>query len=212
MIVALASIDHQAGASSLARELAKLRAAAGKVLLAPHAHAPGQLDLPYDDVVFDASDDDPNESESVFSTASVIIVLMDPAALQAQQQEPLLKRIKCALDSNPQVQVLVALRHTKKALAPHEVGSILAFVARISSARLADTLVLDDIVTYRPLQRQFEQDERYGAVELSAARVRHLYHQVFSSAPAPGMGPVTRGPKMAEAWRHAPAVVNDAIG
>jgi len=167
MIVALASNGNNGAAASLAQALAALRASSGnKVLFVKQDQRQPQLtsDLAYDDVVIDASSGD-GDGGAALAVAGVIVVLIHPAELEAQHDAALLQRIKTAIDANPRAEVLVAVSHGEQALSAHEVGNILVFVAQLSSARLADTLVLDENGAYHP---------RHGATE-----VRHLYGQVF---------------------------------
>jgi hypothetical protein len=172
MIVALASTDDSS-AAGLASTLAALRTSSGsKVLLVKRGEAQGpaqfMLDRAYDDVVIDASGDDSGAAGAALAAAGVIIALIPRAEMEARDAGALLRRIKAALDANPRAEVLVAIGDANKTLSAHEVGNILVFVAQLASARLADTLVLDDSGAYHP---------RHGATG-----VRHLYSQVFRAA------------------------------
>ena len=184
MIVALTGMDDEA-ASDLAQELALLRASAGgKVLLvspAQTAQACGLLDprSSYDDVVIGAGS---GTSALTLAAAGVIVVLIRPAELEARGHDTLLERIHRARAVNPHMQVLVSVAHAKQALSPHEVGCVLVFVAQISSARLADTLVLDDSGAYHTRHSEMELDAYKTTDSLCAPEVRHLYRQVFNAA------------------------------
>jgi hypothetical protein len=167
MIVALASHGSNPAAANIARTLAALRASSGSKVLFVEQD-PLQPLLPtgqaYDDVVIDASSGD----GAALAVAGVIVVLIHPAELEGRHDAALLRRIKTAIDANPRAEILVAVGQGEQTLSAHEVGNILVFVAQISSARLADTLVLDENGAYHP---------RHGA-----AGIRHLYGQVFRAA------------------------------
>lgn len=183
MIVALDSIDERAGAAALAQALAALRAKSGnKVLLATHSDVMRGAAL-YDDVVVDTCGASAADSAAVLAAAGVIVVLIRPSELETARHAALLARICIARAANPRAQVLVMVSDTQQALSPHDAGCVLVFVARIASARLADTLVLDDSgAVYRPGHR--EPDAQIDKLALSAPEVRHLYGQVFYGATA----------------------------
>lgn len=185
MIVALASLDHQAASSRLADELAALRASAGsKVILISRGHLPTPADWcrRYDDVLIDTSGIAPSESAAVLAVAAVIVVLVLPSELAEGGDDRLLARIRCALDANPRARVLVVVGHAQGLLSPHEVGNILVFVARIGTATLADTLVLDEAGTYHARHSEPVIAGDASGNRLSVPEIRHLYRQVFTGA------------------------------
>lgn len=182
MSVAFTSMDNDT--AGLAQDLAALRTSTGgKVLLVSSTHRLKRLapEQQYDDVVFDISGSAPFERDSVLSLAGVIVVLVRATVINAARHCALLKCIQDAADANPHARILVAIRNAGKKLTPPEVGAILVFVAQIKSARLSDTLVLDETQAYRPLHRQLTREERDSTAALSAAEVRHLYSQVFTA-------------------------------
>jgi len=180
MIVALTGMDDEA-ASDLAQELALLRASAGgKVLLVPPSQEPVSLEnrRAYDDVVIGAG----AINAAALAAAAVIVVLIRPGELESHGHGALLDRIRQACALNPRAQVLVSVAHAKQALSAHEVGCVLVFVAQITSARLADTLVLDDSGAYHTRHSELEPDVYKTGDSLCAPEVRHLYRQVFHAA------------------------------
>ena len=172
MIVALAATDGNAAAMNLAQDLADLRTVAGnKVLLVSRQCTPCRADARkrYDDVVIDVSGAlHGDDAALALAAAGVIVVLVDPAELGAQRLSALLTRIKQAQRTNPGAAVLVTVAHGRQALSAYQAGCILVFVAQIPSARLSDTLVLDETGGYR---------HAHGAPD----EVRGLYRQVFEA-------------------------------
>lgn len=181
MIVALTGMDD-AAASDLAQKLALLRTAAGgKVLLvSPAQAAEPQPPHGYDDVVIDTGDN--GGSAQALAMAGVIVVLIRPCDLEAHRHRALLERIKRASEINPQARVLVSVAREDHDLSPHEVGCILVFVAQISSARLADMLVLDERGSYHTRHSELEPAGARHGDALCAPEVRNLYRQVFQAA------------------------------
>jgi hypothetical protein len=72
----------------------------------------------------------------------MITVLVDPAELD--ESAPLLARVQAMLAGQPDDEVRVKLQ--RDTLSAHQAGCLLVLVASLPSARLADTLVLDDDV------------------------------------------------------------------
>ena len=180
MIVALTGMDD-AAASDLAQKLALLRTAAGgKVRLVSPDQVAGLQPRPfYDDVVINTGDN--SGSAHALAMASVIVVLINPRDLEAHRHRALLERIKHASEINPQARVLVSVAREDHDLSPHAVGCILVFVAQISSARLADMLVLDEHGSYHSRHSEFEPAGINHGDALCAPEVRNLYRQVFQA-------------------------------
>jgi len=180
MIVALTGTDDDA-ASDLAQQLALLRTAAGgRVLLMSSPQAPRtRRRQPYDDIVINAGHTDGGTGSMALAMAGVIVVLVRPCDLEAGGQEALLSRVRHAIEINPGARVLVSVANETRQLSPQAVGSILVFVAQISSARLADMLVLDDSGLYHTRHSVLARASQDDGDAMCAPEVRHLYRQVF---------------------------------
>jgi hypothetical protein len=185
MIIALTGMEGNGAVSDLAEQLAMLRCSAGsKVLLVSDPRAEGMAPnaAHYDDIVIDASGCGAGADAAALDGAGVIVALIRPAELEQRNHTALQQRLRQAQAANPGARVLVAVGHSSAPLSPHQVGCILVFVAQIASARLADTLVLDEHGAYHPRHSELELDAYKTEDALCAPEVRHLYRQVFRGA------------------------------
>lgn len=76
---------------------------------------------------------------------AVIEVRIEPADLESRRLSELAARVRHAQADHPGAEVLVSVEHARVPLSAHEAGCLLVFVAQIESARLCETLVLDEV-------------------------------------------------------------------
>lgn len=95
----------------------------------------------FDDILIDAGMHDAQDCRCVLACAQLAVVPVDAAAGDLDRRQRLLARVDGARSVNPGLRVLLVVVGQRAALAPGQRAAVLAQLARVPGARLADTVV-----------------------------------------------------------------------
>lgn len=140
----------------------------------------------FNDILIDGGARDSDACRCVLACARLIVVPVRGHAIDLDRQYRLLARLNAARPLNPGLQVLFVAVSGADGPDPDERAAVLAHVARVRDARLADT-----VLHIGPLQdgdglctADADAGDRLGAERMAA-----LYREVYAPAPRLAMPP-----------------------
>jgi chromosome partitioning protein len=130
----------------------------------------------YHDIVIDTEGRDSMGSRSALAAASVAVIAVQPAHLDAGLIAKLIERIAMARESNAHLRVLFVLTGVRAEPDAHEMARVNELVAQVPDARLANTVIHAQNMLHDGVTFDHWPDDAKAGGEMSA-----LYREVFKT-------------------------------